>query len=67
MSIEKLTLEVVKSEDAGDMEVFVTYKVTFNEVTETFLKRLKGSSYQSGMSLILLNDEKVKTFISKKS
>lgn len=65
MSIEKLTLEVVKSEDAGDMEVFVTYKVTFNKVTETFLKRLKGSSYQSGMYLTLLNDEKVKTFISK--
>ena len=39
MSIEKLTIEVVKIEDAGGMEVFVTYKVTFNEVTETFLKR----------------------------
>lgn len=65
MSIEKLTIEVVKAEDAGYMEVFVTYKVTFNEVTETFLKRLKGSSYQSGMSLNLLQDEKVKTFITQ--
>lgn len=65
MSIEKLTIEVVKSEDAGNMEVFVTYKVTFNDVTETFMKRLKGTSYQRGMSLLLLENEKVKSFIQK--
>lgn len=59
--MDKLSLEVNKTEDAGNGEVFVTYTVEFNGNSKRFLKRV--SNYIGCMPLVLLKDEKVNTFL----
>lgn len=60
-SIDNLTVSVTKTEDAGGGQVFVTFIVNFNGNEKKFLKMV--NNYTGCMPLVLLTDEKVKTFL----
>lgn len=60
--MDNLTVEVLKTEDAGNAEVFVTFTVSFNGNKKQFLKRVRN--YTGCMPLVLLKDDKVDTFLN---
>ena len=63
MAIEKLTVEILKTSDAGENKVFVDFEVTMNNESKKFTKIISNVNYMSGLSVELLKDDKVLNFL----
>lgn len=63
MAIEKLTVEILKTSDAGENKVFVDFEVTMNSESKKFTKVISNVNYMAGLSVELLKDDKVIQFL----